>query len=152
MATRIPERDWKWFGHAAHFICGHWCRFHLATQIGDYLVSTVGEYWPERPSREVHAQVYDPNWLAANQHRKGDDFDHAYMKRFGYETIGFDRKYETMIFRAGKVCDAKDCGCGLPEIASSELAFDGYNDAGSAARGHFALCEKAARGEIREDD
>lgn len=136
---------WKWFGHAGHFICGHKCRFHLCTQVGKYLVSTVGEYWPERSSREIHASVYDPVWLAANRHRLGDDFDHAYMKRFGYKTVGCDRKFETMVFRAGAPCKVKDCECGLPGIDGSELDFAGYNDAGSATRGHVKLCRKWAR-------
>lgn len=32
------------FGNAAHLIVGNWCRFHIATQIGEVLISTVGEY------------------------------------------------------------------------------------------------------------
>lgn len=136
--------NWKWFGHAGHFICGHWCRFHLTTKVGKYLVSTVGEYWPERGSREIHAQVHDPKWFAANRHRLGDDFDHAYMQRFGYETVGLDRLYETMVFRAGAPCKAKGCACGLPSINGSELDFKGYNDAASATTGHHKLCRKWA--------
>lgn len=138
------NEDWKWFGHAAHFICGHWCRFHLATQVGDYLVSTVGEYWPERSVREIHAGVYDPLWLAENEILRGDDFDHAYMKRFGFETIGYERTFETMVFKAGAPCTRKDCGCGLPEIYSSEEDFAGYNDARSATQGHMEMCKKWA--------
>src|SRR5919106_127620 len=67
----------KWFGHAAHFICGRWCRFHLATQVGDYLVSTVGEYWPEHDVREIHAQHFDGEWWRKNRHLKGDRHDAA---------------------------------------------------------------------------
>lgn len=33
---------WKWFGTPGHYICSHRCLFHLCTQVGDYLVSTVG--------------------------------------------------------------------------------------------------------------
>lgn len=40
-----------YFGNAAHLIVGNWCRFHIATRIGDVLVSTVGEYYP-RPTDE----------------------------------------------------------------------------------------------------
>lgn len=138
----VPPEKWEWFGHAAHFICGRWCRFHLATKVGDYLISTVGEYWPERGSREIHARIHDAKWLAKNQHLKGDYFGAAYMKRFGYDTIGCDRKYETMVFAAGPRCKAKDCGCGLPEIGGSEIDFLGYNDAGSATKGHMALCAR----------
>ena len=138
------KRNWKWFGHAGHFICSRWCQFHLCTLVGKYLVSTVGEYWPERGNREIHAKVYDPKWLQENIHRKGDDFDAVYMKRFGFETIGCDRKYETMVFLAGAVCKVKDCKCGIPSISGSELDFGGYNSAGAAAKGHHKLCEKWA--------
>jgi hypothetical protein len=50
---RVPLR---WFGHAGHFICAEWCRFHLCTQVGPYLISTVGEYVPDAPVREILAQ------------------------------------------------------------------------------------------------
>ena len=136
--------NWKWFGHVAHFICGDKCRFHMATQVGKHLVSTVGEYWPERSSREIHAKISDPKWLAENITLKGDYFDHAYMKKFGFEEIGCDRKYETMVFKAGKPCTSKTCGCGLPTIVGSELDFLGYNNAGDAAKGHLKLCRKWA--------
>lgn len=141
----IPRSEWKWYGHAAHLIVGQSCRFHLATEVGEYLVSTVGEYWPERRSREISAEIHDPRWLAKNRHRKGDDFDWAYMKRFGYEAVGADRKYETMVFRIASHCDAKECGCGLPQPSDwSELDFDGYNGAAEARAGHLAMCEKWA--------
>jgi hypothetical protein len=138
----IERSDWKWFGHPAHLIVGQSCRFHLATKVGEYLISTVGEYWPERAVREIHARVHDRIWLEDNIHRKGDDFDYAYMKRFGYKEIGAGRTYESMVFKAGKPCDAPDCGCGLPEISGSELDFGGYSDAKSATEGHYELCEK----------
>ena len=132
----------RWFGNAAHFICGSHCRFHMATQVGRYLVSTVGELWPERSSREIHASIYDAAWLAANRQRRGDDFDHAYMQRFGYEEIGCDRKYETMVFRAGAPCTAKGCDCGLPTIDGDALDFGTYNDARAATEGHMKLVAK----------
>lgn len=135
----------RWFGNAGHFICAQWCRFHLTTQVGKYLVSTVGEYWPERSSREIHARVYDPGWLMANAHRKGDEFDFYYMQRFGFQEIGCGRKYETMVFKAGKPCAAKGCGCGLPSIDGSELDVGTYNDAKAATEGHMKLVAKWSR-------
>jgi len=139
-----PESEWKWFGHAGHLIVAAWCRYHLCTQIGGYLVSTVGEYWPERPVREIHANIHDPKWLVENRHLKGDYFDAAYMKRFGFENIGCDRKYETFVFRAGKPCDAPDCGCGLPAISGDELETLSANDAATAGKNHMTLCRKFA--------
>ena len=135
-------KDWKWFGNAAHFICGSDCRFHLATKVGKYIVSTVGQYWPCRGSREIHAEVRDPQWLSENRHLKGDYFDAAYMKKFGYQDIGCDRKFETMVFKAGPICKSKECDCGLPTIDGSELDFMGYNTAGEATKGHMKLCKK----------
>jgi hypothetical protein len=133
----------EWFGHAAHFICGKDCRFHMATVVnGKWLVSTVGELWPSRAVREIHARCEDAAWLAANQQRLGDDFDHAYMQRFGYKEIGCNRKYETMVFRTGKRCASKECGCGLPEINGSELDFFGSNSAADAAKGHHRIVKK----------
>lgn len=136
---------WTWFGNAGHLIIGHQCRFHLATLAGTYLVSTVGEYWPDRAVREILAEIHDRAWISENRQRKGDDFDDAYMKRFGFEEIGCDRRYETMVFKAGPRCSRPECGCGLPQINGSELDFAGYNDAGSAARGHLRLCHKWGR-------
>jgi hypothetical protein len=135
-------KDWKWFGNAGHFICGDKCQFHLTTLVGKYLVSTVGQYWPERGSREIHAEIYDPRWHVENKHLLGDDYDFAYMKRFGFENIGCDRTFETMVFKAGKPCESKDCGCGQPSISGSELDFEAYKNSGDAATGHMKLCKK----------
>ena len=61
------------------------------------------------------------------------------------ETIGCDRHFETMVFKAGTPCQVEDCGCGLPSVSGSELDFDGYNDRKSATLGHRAMCEKWAK-------
>lgn len=142
----IAPEKWEWFGGAAHFICGYACRFHMATKVGKHLVSTVGQYWPERPVREIHAKVSDPKWLSEKQAKRGEDFDHAYMKRFGFEEIGYGRKFETMVFKAGAVCDMKDCPCGcIPQMdGAGELDFKGYNDAPAATAGHMEMCRKWA--------
>jgi len=142
----VTRQNWKWFGNAGHFICADSCRFHMTTLVGKYLVSTVGQMWPSRSSREIHASVYDQKWLDANRDRKGDDFDFVYMQRFGYETVGSDRTFETIVFKAGKPCASKSCGCGLPSIIGGcELDFLGYNNAKAATVGHRKLCAKWAR-------
>ena len=135
-------RAWIWMAHPAHFICARDCRFHLATVVNGYIVSTVGELWPSRGSREIHAKVHDPAWLASNQHLLGDYFDAAYFKKFGYETIGCDRTYETMVFKAVK--DAQHRCCPY-RMTGSELDFLGYNDPGDAYAGHLKLCRKWAK-------
>lgn len=143
----IPSAEWKWFGDAGHLIVGHDCRFHLCTLIGDYLVSTVGKYLPDEGVREMEAE-----WKGVRLEGKGDARRAQYMREIGYSEIGASRTYETMVFRAGKPCDAPECGCGLPAIDGQELDFDGYNDAGSATRGHMAMCQKWADPREEEDE
>ena len=43
----IPRSQWRWDGHAGHLIISAKCRFHLNTRIGDYRISTVGDYFPD---------------------------------------------------------------------------------------------------------
>ena len=128
--------------HPGHFICARDCRFHLNTYVNGYIVSTVGELWFSRAVREIHAQVHDPAWLAEHQHRKGDDYDAVYFKRFGYEELGCDRKYETMVFLAQS--DPSKC-CPWRVADASELEMHGYNEADAAAEGHRAMVAKYAR-------
>jgi hypothetical protein len=136
----IPECEWRWFGSAGHLIVAAWCRFHLCTQIGDVLVSTVGEYFPEDQVREINAISRGVTLEGRGDERRAD-----YIRKIGFEEIGYGRIYETMVFRTtGDVCHESGCGCGLPTIIPSELDFEGYNTAGAATLGHMALCRKWA--------
>ncbi len=137
--STVPPVEWKWFGNAAHFICGHNCRFHLTTLIGHYLVSTVGEYLPDESVREIMARSRGIQIEGRGDARRAD-----FMKKIGYEEIGCDRKYETMVFKAGAPCSVKECGCGLPSIDGSELDFAPYNQAGDATTGHLEMCRQWA--------
>jgi len=123
----INPNNWKWFGSPGHFNGGAWCRFHLCTQVGKYVISTVGEY--------VHPR-----------HSKGNEEDDTKWSddNFPGEDIGVDRKYETMVFLAGKPCDWEKCMCGKPEILGQELDSQGYNIASEATSGHMELCKKWA--------
>jgi hypothetical protein len=133
------KKDWVWMPHAGHFICSKDCEFKLNTYVNGYIVSTVGEMWPERAVREIHAQVHNPEWLSQNRHLRGDDFDSAYMKKFGYEEIGYGRKYETMVFKAKK---SKHKCCPYEMVSGSEIDSDGYNKPEDAYAGHLKLCNK----------
>jgi len=120
----------RWFGSAGHFICGQWCRFHLATQVGPWLVSTVGDFHSIGQMRD-----------------KGE--------RTESEEIGFGRKYETMFFRAGPPCTSATCSCGLPTTSGVELDMDGYQTAGEATKGHYAMLDKwrnRPTGEVTNND
>ena len=133
---------WVWMPHAAHFICAKDCQFHLATYVGGgFLVSTVGELWPERAVREIHASVHDADWFAKNRQLKGDAFDDAYMKRFGFQEIGLARKYETLVFKAKRAPEKRSC-CPWRVGDLSEIDGQSYNEPDEAYRGHLDLCKK----------
>lgn len=44
---KIKKQDWIWHGHAGHYICSDRCLYHLTTEIGNYMVSTVGDFYLE---------------------------------------------------------------------------------------------------------
>lgn len=81
MSRPIPQSDWKWYGMAAHFICAADCLFHMATLVGDHLVSSVGDL---------------------RLHQGGG-------VRGERQTIGHERTYETFVFKAGPICTC-GCG------------------------------------------
>lgn len=72
----IPQQDWIWFGSAGHFLGCNQCLFHLTTQIGNHVVSTVGEYYP----KHLDCTKDDP------------------------ETLSADCRYETMVFKVEGIC------------------------------------------------
>ena len=134
----IADAAWRWFGHPGHLIVASECRFHLCTQIGDYLISTVGEWFPDEPVREIFAQSRGITLTGRGDARRAD-----YLKKVGFEPVGAERLFETMVFRTiGTVCEDPACGCGLPQIDPTELDMQGYNTAGAATIGHLDLCRK----------
>ena len=135
----IERSEWKYYGHAGHLIISQWCRFHLCTEIGPWVVSTVGEYVPDEGVREIMA-----NSQKITLEGRGDNRLADFMNRVGFVEIGYKRTYETMVFKVNGHCQAKDCNCGLPIIEPSELDSNGYNDPKAATEGHYELCEKWA--------
>lgn len=124
MASRaaIPESKWRWYGMAGHFICGQDCLHHMATKVGKYLVSTVGDMRKRGPGGALGKA----------------------------ETIGCDRTFETMVFHlAGGECE---CGCGLPSIIANEIDFLPANDHKAADANHLKLCWKYARKAVSVTD
>lgn len=57
-------------------------------------------------------------------------------------TIGFDRLYETMVFKSKK--SGNKC-CPYEMKDADNLDFGSYNDADSARKGHLNMCAKWAR-------
>lgn len=42
----IPEDRWHWCGYAGHLIVSDRCRFRMHTRVGNWRISTVGDYRP----------------------------------------------------------------------------------------------------------
>lgn len=137
----MKKANWIWMPHAGHLIVGNECQFHLNTYVGKYIVSTVGEYWPDRMIREIHAKIWNKEWYEANKNLKGDTFDFEYHKAFGFLPIGAgpNSTYETMVFGAKK---SKNKCC--PYVISVGRVKDSkrYGNADDAMEGHMKLCEK----------
>lgn len=140
----VPVEEWKWFGNAGHLCVADRCRFHLCTQVGEFLVSTVGEYVPDSATCEI---------LAACRkivlEGKGNARRVRWLRQNGYEKLGAgDGTYETMVFVAGEPCAIPDCHCGLPQISGIELHGEWYTTAGDATEGHYRQCLRwSAQGE-----
>jgi hypothetical protein len=129
--------EWKWFGHPGHLCVSDHCRFHLTTQVGHYLVSTVGEYVPPAIAQDILAECRGKPLEGIGDAREAD-----WMRKFGFEELGLDRTYETMVFPAGKPCHTRKCNCGMPDILQPNVDMEGYRTAPGATLGHYALCRK----------
>jgi hypothetical protein len=106
----VMKKDkWIWMPHAGHFICADRCKFRLNTYVGEYIVSTVGEMYLTLDGEEK------------------------------LETVGCDRLYETMVFKAVK--SNNQC-CPYRIVVEKEVDFKGYNKPEDARRGHLELCQK----------
>ena len=106
------NETWRWCGHAHHFIGGPRCRYHLATWVGDYLVSTVGDYVPD---------------------------GHSEPMSLGPEP---DMFFETMVFTAHLVDDPdRDDNChGYTVTSWTEVDAWRYQAVEAANEGHLRAC------------
>lgn len=134
----VTQADWVWMPHPGHFICAKDCKFFLNTYVNGYIVSTVGELWLDSAIRKMHAKV-----RGIEIKGRGDEWDFNYAKQIGYEDIGHNRKYETMVFKAKRNDRSGEKCCPYTiDVADGELDFLPYNTADAARKGHLALCEK----------
>lgn len=123
---RKPIDKWVWFGRPAHFCGAFNCLFHLATDVGDHIVSTVGEYYP-RMGKDGAGCVGKMETLGASGHT-----------------------YETMVFRiAKKNLDPRNCPCGgciLPDHSPSVVDLVVAKSAIEAQANHMKMCFKYGKG------
>lgn len=58
----IDESKWKWLGYPEHFCCASKCKFRLATEIGDVVVSTIGDMhndWYDKERIKVGTSYFE---------------------------------------------------------------------------------------------
>jgi hypothetical protein len=111
----------------SHFIGSESCHFGITDVVGDFIISTTGDYRPMSP-----IEGYD-----GRQHE-----------------IGYGRFYETMVFRdSGERCEDASCKCGGIPMARSfrELDFDGYKTQDEARRGHAAMVARYKAGYVPQE-
>lgn len=137
--SELQENKWVWMPHAGHFIAARHCIYHLTTYVGKYIVSTVGEYMPDSNVREILAET-----RGIVLEGKGDERYYSWLKKAGYQEIGFNRTYETMVFNA-KPNDEESSCCPWVVDKFTELDMQGYNDPNEAYAGHLELCRKWAK-------
>ena len=121
----MKKIKWEWDGFAKHFCGSGDCYFRMSTKIGDIVVSTVGDYKPNR---------HHPDDLLRKLGIKPKD-------RYKSEMIGCDRYYETMTFKS---TDANcECCDWQADTGAGELDwYKGYDTAREARKGHLEICEE----------
>lgn len=135
----IDKSQWTWMPHPAHFICSFDCRFHLAMRVGRYLISSIGEYFPDAPVREIIAESMEIELKGRGDMRKAD-----FLKRIGYQEIGYARKYETMVFYASLNENPEHQCCPYRIESGNEIESCGANTATEAYNNHMKMCEMYA--------
>lgn len=103
-----------------HLIVSESCEWFRTTDVGRYRISSIGEY--------VAPAIVEPT-------------------RGRFTEIGYNRLYETMVFRLSDIICT--CGCDAPEIHDwSEVAFRGYNSRTEAEEGHEAMVASYMSNEV----
>lgn len=136
---KITKDKWIWMPHPAHFICAQDCRFFMATKVGDYIISTVGEYFPDAPIREIFAQSRNKPLEGMGDARRAD-----YMKKIGFEELHYGGwLYETMVFKAKESEGCKACAFVID--SGNNLDEEWYKKPEEAVAGHYKMCEKYSK-------
>jgi hypothetical protein len=104
--------QWIWMPHAGHFFGADDCKFRLNTCVGDYIVSTVGEYLP---------LIYKE------------------FQALGYNKKYEPMTYETMVFESK---DINEGCCSKEAVIEKDVETARYNSPKDAYEGHINLCLK----------
>jgi hypothetical protein len=121
----MKKDKWIWMPHPAHFIGGKYCQFKLATYVGKYIVSTVGEWEKDEIDRKF-------------------DRPETEEGKSRFKLINGYGAYETMVFEAKKRKENdKNYQCCFYEIIVEKMVDEKrYKTATEAYRSHLKLCNK----------
>ena len=105
-----------WHGQAGHFVCWRRCIWHLCTEVNGYVISTIGEFYP----------------------------DMHYDNMGEMESLGLvpEQFYESGVFEVGGHCS---CGCGQPLQSGSALYMNRYKTPLEARLEHMKLVEEYSK-------
>lgn len=110
------KNNWVWMGRPAHFIGAAECLFRMATYI---------------PASNVIVSTVG---------------DYRPFKGEGPTDIGYDRKYETFVFKAKKgCCSSPDCGNPYSIVSGLEIDSLSANTGEEANLNHYKMCAKWAK-------
>lgn len=123
----IPASEWIWHGHPLHLSVHRRCQFRMGTEIGDFVVSTIGEY-------ELEGGGYDT--LGIDPHSFYETM--VFRKTGHFEGILPDRR------GADTLSGTKCC----PDITGDDLFCERYSNSVSARVGHMLTCQRVAAGEF----
>lgn len=72
----IPESEWVWCGYPGHLVASASCRFHMNTRVGDWRISTVGDYFPSSDQKQIGLGTWHETAIVAvvghGQHGEGE--------------------------------------------------------------------------------
>jgi hypothetical protein len=122
----IEREQWIWFGFPKHFIMADKCQFHMATKVGHWIISTVGQLVTD----DMDEYNYDIK----------ENPDGIKMKE-----VGAGRFFETMVFEAEKArCDCCEWEVNV-ENGRHDFPGGAYDTASEAREGHMKVCEFIAK-------
>lgn len=115
-------------GCKGHLIVGNSCRWHRHTQVGNYRISTIGDYY------SVNYKKLDkgvPRSLALERDRVGS---------------GAKDFFESQVFKTSRKREKQNDGCGCRRVIDwGGLECKRYPTAGKAQAGHERLVQKYLR-------
>lgn len=111
-ARPVPKSRWIWCGYAGHFIAARDCAMHMNTRVGDYRISTIGDYRPRHLERDEMTEVgcdrkfetYVFRVAGEGEHGEGEVVDWGEIDSDGYnEPLDAERGHMAMCERYARV-------------------------------------------------